>query len=290
MYGKSFFCCFSCERIIRSTGAIPATICLLSGRLHVGLKASQIERLADPSNAGRIKVSRRDLAPAIAARRDGGTTIASTMIISHLAGIKVFSTGGLGGVHRGGELSLDVSADLTELGRTPIAVVSAGVKSILDVGRTLEYLETEGVTVGNFGPSKDFPAFFSRKSGFQCPWNFESTTQVAEMLYAQYRLQLSSGALIACPIPDEYEEAGLKIQQSVEQAIRESEEYGVSKTGKDATPWLLRRVADLTGGASIPNNIALVENTSRIGGEIAVEYAKLVAEGIQYAPTKPPVS
>ncbi|KAF8335455.1 Indigoidine synthase A like protein-domain-containing protein [Cantharellus anzutake] len=260
----------SCERIIRSTGAIPATIGLLSG-------------------AFTVKVSRRDLAPAVATRRDGGTTIAGTMVIAHLAGISVFSTGGLGGVHRGGELSLDISADLTELGRTPIAVVSAGVKSILDIGRTLEYLETEGVTVGTFGPTKEFPAFFSRRSGFQNPWNFDSATQVARMLYAQHQLNLNSGALIACPIPEEYETAGLKIQQAVEQAIQESEENGVSKTGKDATPWLLRRVAELTGGSSIPNNIALIENTSRIGGEIAVEYAKLVAERAEHASARVPI-
>ncbi|KAF8303309.1 hypothetical protein DL93DRAFT_2090328 [Clavulina sp. PMI_390] len=276
-YPLNYETALKCEQIIRSTGAIPATIGMISGQIHVGLTTDQVERLADESNTNKVKLSRRDLAPAMALGVDGGTTIAGTMVLAHLAGIKVFSTGGLGGVHRGGENSMDISADLTELGRTPVAVVSAGAKSILDLGRTLEYLETQGVTVTTYGKSKDFPAFFSRLSGFKSPYSIDSPQLAAKMLFASHQLQLESGALIACPIPEEYEAEGLKIQKFVDQAVRESEENGVAASGKDATPWLLRRVMELSRGLSLNNNVALIENTSRIGGLIAVEYAKLIA-------------
>ncbi|KAG9035428.1 hypothetical protein FRB95_011293 [Tulasnella sp. JGI-2019a] len=268
----------SLERIVRSTGSIPATIAVLNGRLTVGLTSSQLEYLAEGSKSGDTKVSRRDIAPILARGKgngNGGTTISGTMVIADMVGIKVFATGGLGGVHRGGEITWDVSADLTELGRTPVAVVTAGAKSILDIGRTLEYLETQGATVATYGPTKDFPAFFSRTSGFQSPWSVETPKDAAKMIYMANMVGLSSGQLFAVPIPEEHEEAGKRIQAFVDRAVAESEANGMSRTGKDATPWLLNRVRELTGGESVKNNIALVENTALVGGQIAVELAKM---------------
>ncbi|KDQ16278.1 hypothetical protein BOTBODRAFT_30983 [Botryobasidium botryosum FD-172 SS1] len=266
----------SVENIVRSTGAVPATIALLSGRIHVGLSRPQLERIADTeNNKGLVKLSRRDLAPAIAAKRDGGTTIAGTMVLAELAGIKVFATGGLGGVHRGGETSMDVSADLTELGRTNVAVVTSGVKSILDIGRTLEYLETQGAAVVSYGKTDDFPAFYSPKSGFKSPWRVNSPHEAAYILHASHLLRLQSGTLIAVPIPEQYAASGAKIQEAVEQALLE-DMPGV--TGRDVTPAVLRRVVELTGGLALENNIALIENTALVGGQIAVEYAKMIKE------------
>ncbi|KAG8874737.1 hypothetical protein FRB97_005677 [Tulasnella sp. 331] len=244
----------SLERIVRSTGSIPATIAVLNGRLTVGLTASQLESLAHGSAAGDTKVSRRDIAPILGrgpAKGNGGTTISGTMVIADMVGIKVFATGGLGGVHRGGELTWDVSADLTELGRTPVALVTAGVKSILDIGKTLEYLLVSGNA------------------------HIDVLVDMANMT------GLHSGQLFAVPIPEEHEDAGKRIQAMVDKAVEESEVNGVSRTGKDATPWLLNRVRELTGGESVKNNIALVENTALVGGQIAVELAKMSHKPIQ---------
>ncbi|KAF8577889.1 hypothetical protein K439DRAFT_1363592 [Ramaria rubella] len=265
----------SVESKVRSAGSIPATIGLLNGRIVVGLQKAQLESLADPSNPNLVKLSRRDLAPAIGLIKCGGTTISATSLIASLVGIRVFATGGLGGVHRGGELSWDVSADLTELGRTPIAVVSAGVKSILDIGRTLEYLETQGVAVVTYGPTSEFPGFYGPRTGYQSPWRVNSPEGAASIINASQRLGIKSGILFAAPIPEEYAGPAETIQAAVELAIKESEENGMSQRGKEATPWILRRVADLTQGISLPSNIALIENTAQIGGSIAAEYAKL---------------
>ncbi|TFY72885.1 hypothetical protein EVG20_g132 [Dentipellis fragilis] len=292
------------ERNVRSTGAIPATIGMLGGRVKIGLDAKQLEHLADTaSNPGAVKLSRRDLAAAIALKKDGGTTCSTTLILAALAGIKVFATGGyavallphvceltkflldrLGGVHRGGEASMDVSADLHELSKCPVGLVSAGVKSILDIGRTLEYLETLGVPVVTYGPTNDFPAFYSRKSGFHSPWVVNDPRTAANLLYSQYQLGMNNGALFAAPIPEAYETVGQDIQRAVEQAVQESEANGMSKRGKEVTPWLLNRVKELTQGQSLASNIALIENTSLIGGRIAVEYARLVIEGSSEQP------
>ncbi|KAI6136598.1 indigoidine synthase A-like protein [Pisolithus sp. B1] len=267
----------SVENIVRSTGCIPATIGIIDGRVKIGLEPRQLEQLAS-RRANPLKISRRDISAAIVSGNDGGTTCSSTLIFAALAGIKVFATGGLGGVHRGGENTMDVSADLHELTRCPVGLVSAGVKSILDIGRTLEYLETLGVPVVSYGEVKDFPAFYSRKSGHQAPWNVTNAIDAARILYTHRQLGMTNGALFAVPIPEKYEATSAVIQEAVELAVRESEESGVSKLGKEVTPWLLKRVGELTQGRSLESNIALVRNTALIGGQIAQEYAILARE------------
>ncbi|QRW05163.1 indigoidine synthase A family protein [Ceratobasidium sp. AG-Ba] len=286
VYPHNLKTAISSEQIIRAGGAVPATIGLLEGRMHVGLERKQLEILADVESlkkAGKspIKISRRDIAPAMSLGHYGGTTIAGTTVVAHLAGIKVFATGGLGGVHRGGETSMDVSADLTELGRTPIAVVASGAKSILDIGRTLEYLETQGVTVAAYDNDGHWPAFFSAQSGYKAPWAFNNPKDAAKAIYYADALGIQSGAIFGVPIPKEFEKVGLEIQAAVDQAVRESEENGIAKSGRDATPWLLNRVKDITKGLSLPSNIALLENNARIGAKIAVEYAKLKGSGTE---------
>ncbi|KAH9898318.1 indigoidine synthase A-like protein [Cubamyces lactineus] len=269
----------SVERNVRKAGAIPATIGLIEGRVKIGLEPHELERLADVrKNTSVVKLSRRDIGPAIALKRDGGTTCSATLIFSALAGIKVFSTGGLGGVHRGAESTMDISADLHELTRCPVGLVSAGVKSILDIGRTLEYLETLGVPVVSYGPTDDFPAFYSRRSGFKSPWRVDDPVSAARVLHTQKQLGMSNGALFAVPIPEEYEAVGQELQRAVEQAVLESEANGVSRRGKEATPWLLKRVGELTAGKSLASNIALIENTALVGGQIAVAYSQLAKE------------
>ncbi|CAE6424026.1 unnamed protein product [Rhizoctonia solani] len=279
-YPENLKTAISCEENVRKNGAIPATIALLEGKLHVGLERKQLEVIADVEslkNAGKapIKLSRRDIAPAMSLGQNGGTTIAGTTVIAHLAGIKVFATGGLGGVHRGGEIYL------TELGRTPIAVVASGAKSILDIGRTLEVLETQGVTVASYDNNGDWPAFFTARSGYKAPWSFDNPEDAARCIYLADKLGLQSGTIFGAPIPKEFESVGLEIQAAVDQAVRESEENGIAKSGREATPWLLARVKTLTKGLSIPSNIALLENNARIGARIAVEYAKLKANGVE---------
>ncbi|KAI0655160.1 indigoidine synthase A-like protein [Cubamyces menziesii] len=269
----------SVESNVRKAGAIPATIGLIEGRVKIGLEPHELERLADVrKNTSVVKLSRRDIGPAIALKRDGGTTCSATLIFSALAGIKVFSTGGLGGVHRGAESTMDISADLHELTRCPVGLVSAGVKSILDIGRTLEYLETLGVPVVSYGPTDDFPAFYSRRSGFKSPWRVEDPVSAARVLHTQKQIGMSNGALFAVPIPEEYEAVGQELQRAVEQAVLESEANGVSRRGKEATPWLLKRVGELTAGKSLASNIALIENTALVGGQIAVAYSQLAKE------------
>ncbi|KAI6129200.1 indigoidine synthase A-like protein [Pisolithus croceorrhizus] len=267
----------SVENIVRSTGCIPATIGIIDGRVKIGLEPRQLEQLAS-RRANPLKISRRDISAAIVSGNDGGTTCSSTLIFAALAGIKVFATGGLGGVHRGGENTMDISADLHELTRCPVGLVSAGVKSILDIGRTLEYLETLGVPVVSYGEVKDFPAFYSRKSGHQAPWNVTNATDAARILYTHQQLGMTNGTLFAVPIPEEYEAASAVIQEAVELAVRESEESGVSKLGKEVTPWLLKHVGEFTQGRSLESNIALVRNTALIGGRIAQEYAILARD------------
>ncbi|KAK2461952.1 hypothetical protein APHAL10511_006415 [Amanita phalloides] len=277
----------SLENIVRSTGSIPATIGVIGGRVKIGLEESELERLAERTRKP-VKLSRRDVATAIATKADGGTTCSATLLFAALAGIRVFATGGLGGVHRGGENSMDVSADLVELARSPVGLVSAGVKSILDIGRTLEYLETLGVPVISYSETREFPAFFTRQSGYEVPWNVSDPMTAATILYTQWQLGMDNGALIAVPIPDEYEMIGAKIQDAVYQAVADSEQNGINKRGKEATPWLLQRVSELTNKESLISNIALLENTAKIGGEIAVHYHRLVDEPkVSYMPVLP---
>ncbi|EGO28980.1 hypothetical protein SERLADRAFT_444897 [Serpula lacrymans var. lacrymans S7.9] len=279
----------SLESIVRSTGSVPATIALIGGRIKIGLQPLELEYIADTTaNPNITKLSRRDIAPAISMKRDGATTCSATLIFAALAGIKVFATGGLGGVHRGGERTMDVSADLQELTRCPVGLVSAGVKSILDIGRTLEYLETLGVPVLTYGQTNDFPGFYTARSGFKTPWRVNDAGTAATVLHTQWKLGMTNGVLFAAPIPEEYEAAGLAIQQAVERAISEAEDNGIHKSGKEVTPWLLKRVGEITGGKSLASNVALVRNTALIGGQIAVEYAKLerytTAQDVQLHP------
>ncbi|CAI5786242.1 pseudouridine-metabolizing bifunctional protein C1861.05-like isoform X1 [Podarcis lilfordi] len=259
------------EEIIRANGSVPATIGVLSGRIHVGLQNEQLETLAKGKNA--IKVSRRDLPYVLSQGLSGGTTVAGTMIVAHKAKIPVFVTGGIGGVHRGGEKTLDVSADLTELGRTPVAVISAGVKSILYIGRTLEYLETQGVCVATFGDSREFPAFFCHQSGFQAPYHVQNEEDAAQLIARSLNLQLGSGVLIAVPCPEDQAASGQLIEEAIQQALREAREKGI--TGKELTPFLLQKLNKLSSGESLRSNIALIKNNAKVGSCIAVALNKI---------------
>ncbi|WVQ73821.1 hypothetical protein IAR50_003402 [Cryptococcus sp. DSM 104548] len=272
----------SLESIIRSHSAIPATVAIIDGVIHVGLTSKQLEQIADiesEKGKGAVKISRRDLAPALALKKTGGTTVAGTMYIASGLGIKVFVTGGIGGAHRGSENSMDISADLLELGRTPMAVVCAGAKSILDIPRTLEVLETQGVCVATFG-GKEFPAFYHPSSGCQSPWSVPDISSAADLIHNSLTLPTPLSTLLAVPIPDEHAEAGSAVQTAVEQAVRESIEQGIDKRGKEVTPWLLKRVGELTQGTALGLNVKLIENNARIGSQVAVKVAKLAKSQI----------
>ncbi|MBN3004241.1 pseudouridine-5'-phosphate glycosidase [Chromobacterium alkanivorans] len=261
------------EAEIRAHGAVPATIAIIDGRLKAGLSADEIEYLG---KGGRDipKVSRRDLPFIVAGKRSGATTVASTMIIAAMAGIRVFATGGIGGVHRGAEQSFDVSADLQELAQTPVAVVCAGAKSILDLGLTLEYLETHGVPV--IGHRCDrLPAFFTRDSAFKLDHRLDEAADIAAAMQAKWSLQLRGGMVVANPIPEQYAMPRDKIDAAIEQALREAEEQSVG--GKESTPFLLARVCELTGGNSLAANIQLVLNNARLASAIAACYCELNA-------------
>ncbi|OQS43190.1 pseudouridine-5'-phosphate glycosidase [Chromobacterium haemolyticum] len=261
------------EAEIRAHGAVPATIAIIDGRLKAGLSAEEIEYLG---KGGRdiAKVSRRDLPFIVAGKRSGATTVASTMIIAAMAGIRVFATGGIGGVHRGAERSFDVSADLQELAQTPVAVVCAGAKSILDLGLTLEYLETHGVPV--IGHRCDhLPAFFTRDSAFKLDHRLDEAADIAAAMQAKWSLELRGGMVVANPIPEQYAMPRDKIDAAIEQALREAEEQGVA--GKESTPFLLARVCELTGGNSLAANIQLVLNNARLASAIAARYCEMNA-------------
>ena len=258
------------EGIVREHGAVPATIAVLRGRPTVGLSADDLELLA--SDASVRKVSVRDLGHVVATGGHGATTVASTMRIAALAGIEVFVTGGLGGVHRGAERSMDVSADLTELSRTKVAVVSAGVKSILDIGLTLEVLETLGVPVVGVG-TDEFPSFFSRSSGLPVPMRLDTPAEVASMLRATWDLGLESGVAVANPVPESDEMTRADIDGVIDRALADADAAGV--VGKDITPYLLGRIVELSDGRSLRTNIALVEHNARVGTQVAVALAAL---------------
>ena len=259
------------ERIIRENGAVPATIAIIGGRLKAGLTAEEIEYFGKKGQAIH-KASRRDLAVLCARGEDGATTVTTTMIIAHMAGIKIFATGGIGGVHRGAETTMDISADLEELGQTPVMVVCAGAKSILDLGLTLEYLETKGVPVIGFG-TKELPAFYTRQSGFNVDYRVDTTEELAKFFKAQNDLGMKSGMLVCNPIPEEYAMPLETITAAIDQAIAESVEQGIH--GKETTPFLLARVAELTGGNSLASNIRLVFNNAMVAAQTAVEYCKM---------------
>ena len=259
------------ERIIRENGAVPATIAIIGGRLKAGLTAEEIEYFGKKGMAI-TKASRRDLAVLCARGQDGATTVTTTMIIAHMAGIKIFATGGIGGVHRGAENTMDISADLEELGQTPVMVVCAGAKSILDLGLTLEYLETRGVPVIGYG-TEELPAFYTRRSGFRVDYRVDSPQELARVFKTQSDLGLKGGMLVTNPIPEEYAMPLDTINAAIDQAIAECKEKGIH--GKETTPFLLARVAELTGGDSLASNIRLVYNNAKIAALTAVEYCKM---------------
>lgn len=255
------------EAEVRAHGAVPATIAIVNGRLKAGLSGADIEQLG---KSGRevVKVSRRDIPFIVAAGATGATTVASTMIIAAMAGIRVFATGGIGGVHRGAAQSFDVSADLQELAQTPVAVVCAGAKSILDLRLTLEYLETHGVPVVGY-QTNALPAFFTRDSAFSVDYRLDTPLAIAQVLHAKWRMQLAGGMVIANPIPEAYAMERSLIDAAIEQAVRESQEQGIA--GKESTPFLLARVSEITGGDSLASNIQLVLNNARLACAIGAE-------------------
>jgi len=258
------------EQMVRDNGAVPATIAIIGGRLKAGLSHEEIEYLGK-TGRGVTKASRRDLPALIARGADGATTVTTTMIIAHMAGIKIFATGGIGGVHRGAETTMDISADLQELAQTPVMVVCAGAKSILDLGLTLEYLETHGVPVIGYG-TEELPAFYTRKSGFGVDYRVDSEKELAAMFRAQRELEYKGGMLVTNPIPEEYAMDKAVIDAAIEQALKESVEQGIK--GKETTPFLLARVSELTGGDSLDSNIQLVFNNAKVAALTAVELCK----------------
>ncbi|MDD5927938.1 MAG: pseudouridine-5'-phosphate glycosidase [Firmicutes bacterium] len=265
-YPKNVETALAVEEVIRKNGGVPATIAIIGGRIKIGLTADEIEYMAKADNV--LKVSRRDFPLVISEKLDGATTVAGTMIAANMAGIKVFVTGGIGGVHRGAGESFDISADLEELKMTDVAVVCAGVKSILDIGATLEYLETSGVPVITYG-ADSFPAFYSRESGFPAECRIDEPEKIASLIRTKDQLGLRGGILIACPIPAEDEIAFDKMDVVIKKALRECEEKGIK--GKRITPFLLSKVKDLTEGSSLEANIKLVLNNADIGAKIAAE-------------------
>ena len=259
------------ENIIRENGAVPATIAIIGGRLKAGLSKEEIEYLGKKGQDVN-KASRRDLAVLVARGEDGATTVTTTMIIAHMAGIKVFATGGIGGVHRGAETTMDISADLEELGQTPVMVVCAGAKSILDLGLTLEYLETHGVPVIGYG-TEELPAFYTRKSGFGVDYRINTPEDLAAAFHASREMGLKSGMLVTNPIPEEYSMDADVIGAAIEKAVAEAKEQGIH--GKATTPFLLAKIKDLTGGDSLDSNIQLVYNNARVAAKTAAALAKL---------------
>ena len=259
------------ESIVRENGGIPATIAIIGVKLKVGLSPQEIELLGKEGEKV-IKVSRRDIPYIIANKLNGATTVASTMIIANMAGIKIFATGGIGGVHRGAEHTMDISADLQELANTNVAVICAGAKSILDLGLTLEYLETNGVPVLGY-KTKELPAFYTRNSGFNLDYAIDTPKEFAEILHAKWELGLKGGAVIANPIPEEYSMDNKIISKVIEEAVEEAEKLGIK--GKASTPFLLDKIQKLTSGSSLKANIELVFNNTKLATEIAKELCNL---------------
>ena len=255
------------EQTVREGGAVPATIAVIGGRLKAGLTPEEIEYLGKKGTAV-AKASRRDLPVLVARKQDGATTVATTMIIAALAGIRVFATGGVGGVHRGAETTMDISADLEELARTPVMVICAGAKSILDLGLTLEYLETKGVPVIGYG-TEELPAFYTRKSGFKVDYRLDMPKEVADAFVAKQEMGLVGGMLVTNPIPEAYSMDADRINAVIDEAIEESKKLGIH--GKETTPYLLARIKDLTGGDSLASNIQLVLNNARLAAQVAKE-------------------
>lgn len=270
-YPKNAETALKCEEIIRENGAVPATIAIIKGVLCVGLSREEIEYVAKEGH-NVVKVSRRDIPVVVANKLDGATTVAATMYIASLAGVKVFATGGIGGVHRGAEVSMDISADLDELGATSVAVVCAGAKAILDLEKTLEYLETKGVPVIGYG-TEMLPAFYTRTSAYKVNYRMDTPLEIAKTLKVKWDLGLDGGVLITNPIPEEYSLDESIMNEAIDKAIFLMNEQGIK--GKDQTPFLLKTIVELTGGNSLESNIKLVFNNCKLAALIAKEYTKL---------------
>lgn len=269
-YPKNVETALKVESIIRENGAVPATIGIIGGRLKVGLTEDEIIHMGKAENV--VKTSRRDIPFIVAKGLDGATTVASTMIIANLAGIRVFATGGIGGVHRKAQETFDISADLEELARTNVAVVCAGAKSILDIGLTLEYLETKGVPVVGY-KTDELPAFYTSRSGFKVDYRVDSAEELARAIKIKWDLGLNGGLVVGNPIPKEYEIDYNTINEAIERAVREAEEKGIK--GKETTPFLLGKVKEITGGESLEANIQLVYNNAKVASQLSVELSKL---------------
>lgn len=259
------------EDEIRAYGAVPATIAIIGGRLKVGLSPDEIEYFGKKGTAI-TKASRRDLAPIVTKKLDGATTVTTTMIIAAMAGVKIFATGGIGGVHRGAETTMDISADLEELAMTPVTVVCAGAKSILDLGLTLEYLETKGVPVIGYG-TDELPAFYTRESGFKVDYRVDTPEELANMIFVRDHLGLKGGMLVTNPIPQEFSLDKAYIDAAIDKAIKKAEQLGIK--GKATTPFLLAEIKDITGGVSLEANIKLVLNNAALAAKTAVCLSKL---------------
>ena len=258
------------EEIVRGEGAVPATTAIIGGKLKVGLTAEELQIMCKADGVG--KVSRRDVAVYLATGKTGATTVATTMMLAEMAGIKVFATGGIGGVHRGAETTMDISADLEELASTPVMVVCAGAKSILDLGLTLEYLETHGVPVLGYG-TKELPAFYTRKSGFEVDYRVDTPAELAAAFRASLDLGLRGGMLVTNPIPEEFAMDHEVINRAIDEAVAQANAQGIH--GKATTPFLLAKVKELTGGDSLDSNIQLVFNNARLAAQTAAELCRL---------------
>lgn len=261
------------EETVRAQGAIPATIAIIEGIIKVGLSENELSQLAQAKDVK--KVSRRDFPYIMANKLNGATTVAATMIVANLAGIPLFVTGGIGGVHIGADKTFDISADLMELSQTNVAVVCAGVKSILDIGSTLEYLETLGVPVMGY-QTLDFPAFYTQKSGFQTEYQFKDAYDAANTLKTKWDLGLKGGVIIANPIPEQYEMDPKVIDQAIQDALNQADAQNIK--GKDITPFLLSKIAELTGAESLASNVQLIINNAKVGGQIACQFAGLKSQ------------
>lgn len=270
-YPKNVETALSVEKIVRENGAVPATIAIIGGKLTVGCSKEEIERLGK-GGLNVPKVSRRDIPFVVAKGQDGATTVAATMYIAHLAGIDVFATGGIGGVHRKAETTMDISADLDELQQTSVMVVCAGAKSILDIGLTLECLEMRGVPVVGY-QTEDMPAFYTQKSGFKVDYRIDTPEEIAAAYYAKNQVGLNGGMLVTNPIPDEYAMDSDYINQNIQDALEECEKLGIH--GKQTTPYLLDKIQKLTKGQSLEANIQLVYNNARLASKIATSLAEL---------------
>ena len=266
-YPQNVETAYACERVCRENGAVPATCAIIGGKLCAGLTPEEIDYLGREGTKV-TKASRRDLPLLIAKGMDGATTVAATMIVAHMAGIKVFATGGIGGVHRNGQDTMDVSADLDELGKTPMCVVCAGAKAILDLPRTMEYLETKGVPVIGFG-TDELPAFYTAKSGIPLTWRADDPKEVADAIHAAEDMGFEGGMLVTVPIPEEWSMDADYINKAIDEALVDADRQGI--VGKDTTPFLLKKIKEITGGSSLASNIQLVFNNVKTAARIAAK-------------------